>query len=286
MIALILGGAPSWQEEARAAAELIGRRHMVVAANKAIEAFSGRLDGAATLHPDLLANWAARRQGNRDFRSFVPVPHETSPRAEVVAERWPGSSGLYAAQVALLEMGATGAILCGVPMDAAAGHFIDKGPWAGTDDYRQAFAAALPLLGGRLRSACGWTARLFGQPTPAWIDAIDITRPAGISAAPNARNDTMHHVRNGSGSTLSFWHNQPDGLRGRVHLDPGASGDFDVDPNAPEFARDGVKLTKPSAPVAKAATANKPAAKKAAPKKAAAPRPDPAPPAPPVSDEA
>lgn len=271
MIALILGGGPTvWAdlEEARA---LINRRHIIVAANKAIEAFSGRLDGAATLHPDLLANWAARRQGNRDFRSFVPVPHETSPRAEVVAERWPGSSGLYAAQVALLEMGATGAILCGVPMDAAAGHFIDKGPWAGTDDYRQAFAAALPLLGGRLRSACGWTQQLFGAPSAAWIEAIDITRPAGISAAPNARTDTMHTVKNGSDSTLSFWHRQEDGLQGRVHLAPGESQVFDVDPNASEFAREGVKVTPLSA---------------AAPKKAAAPRTEPAPPAPPVSDEA
>lgn len=283
MIAFILGGAPSvWAELAEAKA-LVPGRHLVVAANKAIEAHQGRLDGVATLHPDYLAGWVSGRKGNKDFRAFVPTPHATIPDAEVVAERWPGSSGLYAAQVALLELGATGAILCGVPMDSAAGHFQDQGSWAGTDDYRQAFVAALPLLGGRLRSAGGWTQSLFGKPTPQWVGAVDNIRPAGVSAAPNARNDVMHHVKNGSATTLSFWHNQPDGLRGRVHLAPGESGDFDIDTNAPEFQRDGVSTTTPRAEPA----AKKTASKKPATKKAAAPKPaNPAPPAPPVSDEA
>lgn len=278
MIALILGGAPSVFSEAEEAAALLGRRHMVVAANLAGIEWRGQLDGWATLHTDLLPTWAKARAGNPAGRLFTV---ETTP------ERWPGSSGLYALQCALFEMGATGAILCGVPMDSAAGHFSVPGAWAGTDDYRRAFEAALPEIGGRVRSMGGWTQQLFGAPSPAWIDAIDITRPAGISAAPNARTDTMHTVKNGSDSTLSFWHRQEDGLQGRVHLAPGESQVFDVDPNASEFAREGVKVTPLSAAAPKkAATAKKPAAKKAAPKKAAAPRPDPAPPAPPVSDEA
>lgn len=272
-------------EEAEAAQRLLSRRHLVIAANLALIDWPGRLDAAASLHTDLIDGWIAQRRGNKDFRRFTP---DRTP------ERWPGSSGLFALQCALFEMGATGAILCGVPMESAAGHFSVPGAWAGTDDYRRAFEAALPeiggrvrSMGGRLRSACGWTQQLFGAPSPAWIEAIDITRPAGISAAPNARTDAMHTVKNGSETTLSFWHRQEDGLQGRVHLAPGESQVFDVDPNASEFAREGVKVTPLSAAAPKkAATAKKSTAKKAAPKKAAAPRTEPAPPAPPVSEEA
>ena len=275
MIALILGGAPSWEREAAEAADLLNRRHLVVAANLAGIHHKGRLDGWATLHPDCLDAWAAERAGEPASRLFTP---------DLTPERWPGSSGLYALQCALLELGATGAILCGVPMETSAGHFLNPGAWAGTADYRRAFEAALPEIGGRVRSMGGWTAELFGKPTPQWVGAVDNIRPAGITAPPNARTDVMHHVKNGSKSTLSFWHNQPDGLRGRIHLAPGEAGDFDVDPNAPEFQRDGVTTTTPGA---QAAPAKKTASKKPAARKAAVPKaPKPAPPAPPVSDEA
>lgn len=286
MIALILGGSRTWEQEAKAAAALIGRRHMVVAANKAGIHWPGRLDGLATLHPDWLADFTAARTGNKDFRGFIPEPHPTSPSAEVVAERWPGSSGLYALQVALFEMQATAAILCGVPMVSAAGHFIDAGAWAGVDDYRQAFAAALPIIGGRVRSMGGWTQSLFGKPTAEWAGAVDNITPLGGSAPPDARNDVMQHIKNGSPSTLSFWHRQADGLMGRVHLAPSEAGDFDVDANAPELQREGVTITTPRAPtVPKTAKAKRTPSRKPA-AKAAAPATKPAPPAPPVSDEA
>jgi hypothetical protein len=282
VIALILGGAPSvWRELAEAQA-LLNRRHMVVAANRAGIHWAGKLDGWATLHPDLLAGWGREREGNKDFRAFIAEAHVSSPRAEVVSERWPGSSGLYALQVALFEMNATAAILCGVPMETTAGHFAKEGAWAGTADYRQAFATALPTVGGRVRSMGGWTAELFGKPTAEWVGAVDNITPLGGSAPPDARNDVMHHVKNGSESTLSFWHRQEDGLQGRVHLAPGEAGDFEVDRNAPELQRKGVTITTPRAPAPKTA-----AARKSAPRKAAASKPTkPAPPAPPVSDEA
>ena len=274
MIALILGGAPSVWAELEEAQALLNRRHLVVAANLAGIHFDGQLDAWASLHPDFLVEWVEQRAGEPSDRLFTP---------DLMPERWPGSSGLYALQVALFELGATAAILCGVPMDSAAGHFVTPGAWAGTDDYRRAFEAALPEIGGRVRSMGGWTADLFGTPTPQWAGAVDNIRPASVSAAPNARNDVMHHVKNGSATTLSFWHNQPDGLRGRVHLAPGEAGDFDIDTNAPEFQRDGVTTTTPRAEPA----AKKTASKKPATKKAAAPKPaNPAPPAPPVSDEA
>lgn len=89
----------------------------------------------------------------------------------------------------------------------------------------------------------------------------------------------MHHVKNGSDATLSFWHRQDDGLQGRVHLAPGEAGDFEVDPGAAEFAREGVTLTTPRA-APSARPARKAAARKAPAKKTAASTAK-APPAPP-----
>lgn len=171
MIALILGGAPSVWLELEAAKAMLTRPYVVVAANLAGIEYDHSLAGWASLHPDSLAEWVARK-GSTDARLFTP---------DETPERWPGSSGLYAAQVALFEMGASGAVLCGVPMESSAGHFVDPGSWAGVDDYRRAFAASLPLIGGRLRSAGGWTASVFGGPTPEWVVAIDNIKPAARS---------------------------------------------------------------------------------------------------------
>lgn len=256
MIALILGGAPSVWDEHAAAEELLCRGRLVVAANLAGIHYPGRLDAWATLHPDLLPGWASQRKGNADFRSFTP---------DDVAERWSGSSGLYAAQVALFEMGTSGVILCGVPMDSAAGHFTGRTPWESTTSYRQAFAQALPEIGGRVRSMGGWSADLFGKPTPAWIDTIDKLRPLGASRPQHLRT-TMHTITNTSSATQRFNARRPNGELYIARLAPGASDEFDADVNQAVFARGLLKATnlEKSAKPAKA-TAKKATAKRAAP---------------------
>lgn len=250
MIALILGGAPSVFDEAQAAAALLNRRHLVVAANLAGIHWPGKLDGWVSLHGNLLPKWVAERAGEPAGRLFTV---ETTP------ERWSGSSGLYAAQCALFEMGAAGAVLCGVPLQSEAGHF-DRPPgarWEAVGDYRQAFAAALPEIGGRIRSMGGWTAHLLGKPTAEWVGAIDNTRPAGVSA-PKER--LMHKVKNTTNVTQTFWAPNEAGLLKLHRLGPGESVTADVDVNQPKFGEGGpfsVTAVSAAAPKRKAAPAKK-----------------------------
>lgn len=257
MIAIVLGGAPSvWGEAAEAQAFLGNRRHLVAAANLAGIHWAGRLDGLASLHTDLIGGWIAQRCGNKDVRLFTP---------DVVPERWPGSSGLYAAQIALFEMGASGVILCGVPMDSEAGHFTGRTPWESTTSYRQAFAQTLPEIGGRVRSMSGWTAELFGRPAPAWIDAIDKLRPLGASRPQHLRT-TMHRITNRSDTTQRFNARRPNGELYIARLAPRASGEFDADVNQAVFARGlltATNLEKPAKPAK--ATGKRAAAKRARP---------------------
>lgn len=260
MISLVLGGAPSvWADVEAAKAALDGRAHLVVACNDAGARYEERLDAWASLHPEHLERWAAERAGNADYRRFRPNEWP-GPEATVAPERWPGSSGLYALQIALFEMGATAAILCGVPMEQGAGHFTHDGPWAATSSYRYAFQAALPVIGGRTRSMGGWTARLFGQPTPEWIAAVGNIKPAA-QPRPYRRVEDMHRVENTSEAHQSFFVRNDDGSDQLVHLEPGQSGEFEIDPEQARFQEGGplkasaLKASKTTAPEA----ASKPA---------------------------
>lgn len=275
MIALILGGSPAVFAEAKAAAALIGRRHMVVAANLAGIHWAGRLDGWATEHPEHLAKWRDARKGTPAGRYFVPAALALVPWAEQVADRWNGSSGLYAAQVALLEMGATAVILCGIPMDAERGHFTGRTQWESTADYRLGFEAALREFGGRIRSMDGWTADLFGRPHATWATAVENIKPLGASRPQHLRITDMHTVKNTGKAAAKFWARDASGELVLHRLAPGESTEAEIDPDQPKFQ--GGDLSVKALP-----TSNiKP---KAAPKRAGPKRKKPAPPAPPVAD--
>lgn len=170
MIALCLGGAPSvWSDLEAAEALLAGRPRLIVACNFAGIHYTGHLDAWVTLHPNMFWKWARERERagrNTDYRAFAYTGHPTGPQ-EIVKERWKGSSGLYMAQIALSHLGATGAVLCGVPQDPEAGHYVTPGPWPGPgmhgDRYRSGFRAAATAIGHQVRSMGGWTAELFGH---------------------------------------------------------------------------------------------------------------------------
>lgn len=248
MIALILGGAPNWEAEAMAAADLLpGVRRMVVAANLAGVHWSGKLDAWATEHPERLAEWASQRKGPAASRHFVPAGLAMCPPGtEQAADRWNGSSGLYAAQVALFDLGATAIILCGIPMDSEAGHFIHPGSWAGTADYRLGFEAALRECGGRIRSMRGWTAGLFGQPTPEWLAAVENIKPLGSSAPQHLRIVEMYQITNTSKATETFWARDEKGERVLFRVAPGETVTADIDPEQPRF-KSGALAAKPTA---------------------------------------
>lgn len=171
MIAYCLGGAQSVWDEYAAAKGLGGSvPHIVIACNFAGIEFSGHLDAWATLHPEWFDDWRQQRADlgyNTDYRAFVYKQKRNIP-AEVVPYRWYGSSGLYMAQVALEQLGAAGAILCGVPMNNAGGHIRHGDVWNDANYYRQAFIRA-HAAGANIRSMSGFTAEEFGLPTQEWI---------------------------------------------------------------------------------------------------------------------
>lgn len=263
MIAIILGGSPTvWAEYAEAKALLGQRRAVVVAANLAGRHSRERIDAWVSLHSDLIAGWAGRRRGNQDYRAFTPT-RAGRMATEIVEERWPGSSGLYALQIALYEMGAAGAILCGVPMDSEAGHFAVPGRWASTTSYRRAFCAALPSVGARVRSMSGWTQSLFGRPDQIWIEAIEQQRSLGRTEKASL---PMFKVTNTSNETKRFKEFDPAGGFRQAELAPGESGDFDIDPNQSAFVRGGLDVTASQAPTAKRPAKAAPKRGKPAPK--------------------
>ena len=143
---------------------------ITIACNHAGIQFRGRLDAWATLHPERLAGWQAERAAaglNSDYRAFVHAGRRGLV-AEVVPHGWYGSSGLYMAQVALEALGCAGAILCGVPMEADAGHITGAPAWPHVERYRGGFQQA-KADGANIRSMSGWTAEVLGEPDEEWI---------------------------------------------------------------------------------------------------------------------
>lgn len=183
-VALCLGGALSVWDDLGAALKLVaGRQFIIVAANHAGIEFDGHLDAWVTLHPETFEEWRAERAAkgrNTDYRAIV---HD-HPRGDAQAHKqWgDGSSGMFAAQVALERLDCAGAILCGIPMDADGRHITDPGqPWALTERYRPTFENA-KAEGLPIRSMSGWTAELFGKPSNRWV---------GSKAAPGERTTSQ-----------------------------------------------------------------------------------------------
>lgn len=177
MIALVLGGAPSvWSDLGQAQALTAGLDTLIVATNFAGREYRGDIDAWATLHPEMLAEWKtarAERGGNSDYRAFVYANRRNTGGAEVWPMEWSGSSGLYAAQVAVRALGAAGVILCGVPMERGAGHIVHPGDWVMEDKYRPAWLAAREA-GLPVRSMGGWTAEQFGTPDADWLASLNV----------------------------------------------------------------------------------------------------------------
>jgi hypothetical protein len=169
MIWVVLGGAVGvWTELTRAQA-LVDGPLKTIAVNEAGIFAPCRVDAWATLHPEKWDRWTSQRHeyGNTDYEGFSI---ERSERFKNVRDKWGGSSGLYAVQIALQEFGASGVILCGVPLTPEGRHFFDKNhPWSDADTYRKGFGAALPVIKEKVRSMSGWTQELLGAPSTQWL---------------------------------------------------------------------------------------------------------------------
>lgn len=181
-VALVLGGAGCLWDDVRAALA-IGRFDGVVACNDAGAVWPGRLDGWATLHPANMPRWAEQRAKAGFPRAGRVLTHHQARPGRIPAcfddtteYRFPGqtvtgSSGLFAAKVALVDLGFDRAVLCGVPMQAAPGHFFDAKPWDGVASHRQGWLQAMPAIKDRIRSMSGWTAETLGFADKEWLGA-------------------------------------------------------------------------------------------------------------------
>lgn len=283
---VVLGGSPTVFDDLERTKELLGREPFgIVACNLAGIAYPGEIQGWASLHSEMMATWRAQRRGNADYRAFIPSRHPNCPDGTIVIPRWDGSSGLYGGEVALSQFQAGGVILCGVPMDPEAGHFATPGFWSGGTHYRKAFTDALPTLGGRVRSMGGWSAQVYGHPTREWLAAATGLKSMGAPRSITKTRPPMYEVKNVSKSAQRFNVPSPDGGFDTVHLAPGESDSYDIDPNQAKFQPGGpLKATLIGATVAapKPARAKPPAKAKVA--KTAKPAAKP-PTAPPVAPE-
>jgi len=172
--ALVLGGASCLRADIEAYA---GPFQGVVACNEAGAEWDGALDAWVSLHPMnfIGKGWIEKRSGPPARRLLA---HEESKRA-MWQDRYPagiaftdyrfpgqnrsGSSGLFAAKVALVDLGFDRAVLCGVPLTETP-HFFDREDWRGAEGFRSSWLALPEEYRDRMRSMSGWTRTLLGAP--------------------------------------------------------------------------------------------------------------------------
>jgi len=171
---LILGGASCLHDDIAA---YDGPMDGVVACNDAGMIWPGGLDAWISLHPQLftLKRWIDKRQGPPARRLFAHKEADKDTQRsrypaglEFTDYRFPGqthsgSSGLFAAKVALIDLGFDRAVLCGVPMDPRP-HFFDATDWKSAEGFRSAWLAVPQEYRDRMRSISGWTRTLLGAP--------------------------------------------------------------------------------------------------------------------------
>lgn len=143
----------------------------VYACNDAAAEYPGELAAFVTLHPEKLPAWLAKRTAP----TLSVVAHEAAGGVtRVVDYRFPGmnasgSSGLFAAKVALNDNPGAGVVLCGVPMTPEPTGYAGSTFHREVDAFTGAWHLAKPYLKDRVRSMSGWTAMLLGMPTPEWL---------------------------------------------------------------------------------------------------------------------
>jgi hypothetical protein len=183
--ALVIGGGADVMQEIEAALDL-GEFCAVVACNDVGAVWPGHLDGWVSLHAMKLPGWMAARAKNGfapaarvaghlgDGRQYPATNAKPRQVREYVDHRFPGqtnsgSSGLFAAKFALMDLGFDRAVLCGIPMIAAQAHFFTPQPWMGAKAHMTGWTQAMPVIKDRVRSMSGWTRDILGAPTPEWI---------------------------------------------------------------------------------------------------------------------
>lgn len=165
--ALVLGGARTVWDDADRALDM-AEFDAVLAVNDIGAHWSGKIHHWCTLHCEKLPAWEADRRARGHPGGYVRWGHKADQRVDRHTSDWRGSSGLFAAKVAL-ELGYERIVLAGVPMAAGEAHFFDGGAWTPAGRYLSAWNQHRADLAGRVRSMGGWSAELLGVPDDGWL---------------------------------------------------------------------------------------------------------------------
>ena len=179
--AVVIGGASCvWDDLEQAKA--LGDYDLLIAINDAGAEYPGTVDYWITLHPETLPIWTKKRAENgyqpaRQYVAHVGNTLETmrNPLFHVsfsVPYTWPGSSGLFACEIALKTLEVDRVVLCGVPMNADP-HFFDDAPWTAVKGFWDAWPVAYPHIKDKVRSMSGRTQELLGAPSRAWLSGAE-----------------------------------------------------------------------------------------------------------------
>lgn len=139
--------------------------------NDQIASFPGAGHHGVTLHPFKLGRWLRERE-ERGFPDLAEVwcwKNVTPGVTASISPEWNGSSSLLAVRAAVLS-GHTRVVLCGVPMDPAAGHFVRRRQWPEGRGFRRGWLQHREEIAPFVRSCSGWTRDMFGAPTAEWLD--------------------------------------------------------------------------------------------------------------------
>lgn len=168
--ALILGGANCLEPDKAQALKLF-EPDLIIAANHAARDEPGRVDHAATMHPELYPKWLEERRtaGRPKIGQLWHAGHRRTTVDSKPIESWGGSSGLLCVRLAV-HLGCEKIILAGVPMRKSFEHYDRPGLWHEAVQYHGCWQRRLPLIRDKVRSFSGYTAELLGFPTREWLD--------------------------------------------------------------------------------------------------------------------
>lgn len=171
----MIGGAANVLEDIDAALKLF-EPDFVVACNDGGVVWSGKLDHWVSLHPDQLTERIEMRRARKYPMKFETWSHEKRPNINHVRAYWEGSSGLFAAKVAV-ELGSKRTVLCGIPITHSphvAGGLTHRRlggkDWSRFESFQGAWVINRDILRQcRVRSMSGYTKELLKSPDADWL---------------------------------------------------------------------------------------------------------------------
>ena len=156
-IFVILGTAPSWQDDLKAM-KAFGKPFHIIAVNRACYNSVEPIIGVVTYHPEELAEWLAIRAKTYSCAPLYKIAHIQHPMINYVSGHIApsGTSSLLGAQAAL-ALGATHVVMAGCDLSS---------PYY--QMYQDGWNSYFPKLEGKVKAMSGWLAKKLGTPV-GWL---------------------------------------------------------------------------------------------------------------------